>query len=186
MCVEPFPTDNRGLTSLEPQEKRDYVERFRVLLSSWPGFPSDLGSLMPSATSSRVWTVEKKLANFYTQSFFDNFSRPPVVPHYLPIRGVLNSLFVCLWIHAFFSLAARTFFFLSPLYPSLYYPARPTIVLYFLAVRRQRSTTRHRSVFILYIFGRLGVVRKWPRLGVLSCCPMAWSCWIVFLTLVPY
>ena len=195
MCVEPFPTDNHGLTSLEPQEKRDYVERFRVLLSLWPGFPSDLGSLMPSATSSQVWTVEKKLANFYTQSFFDNFGHPPVVlhlipnppPHYLPIRGVLNSLFVCLWIHAFFFARCEDFFFfLSPLYPSLYYPARPTIVLYFLAVRRQRSTTRHRSVFILYIFGRLGVVRKWPRLGVLSCCPMAWSCWIVFLTLVPY
>ena len=194
MCIEPFPMDNRGLTSLEPQEKRDYVERFRVLLSSWPGFPSDLGSLMPSATSSRVWTVEKKLANFYTQSFFDNFGRPPIVPHLIPNPPALSThqgglkFFVCLSLdtHIFFCSLRGLFFFLSPLYPSLYYPARPTIILYFLAVRRQRSTTRHRSVFILYIFGRLGVMRKWPRLGVLSCCPMAWSCWIVFLTLVPY
>ncbi|KIM56184.1 hypothetical protein SCLCIDRAFT_133193, partial [Scleroderma citrinum Foug A] len=84
MCVEPFLTKNQGLVSQEPAEKRCYIEKFRVLLSSWPGFPSDLTLLMPSATSACVWTVEKHLAQFYTQSFFDNFGHPPIVPHLIP------------------------------------------------------------------------------------------------------
>ena len=82
MCVEPFPTKNQGLVSLELEEKRHYVESFRVLLSSWPEFPMELQDLlMPLAVSTHVWVVEKNLARFYTQAFFDNFSRPPIVPH---------------------------------------------------------------------------------------------------------
>ena len=84
MCVEPFPTQNPRLVSLEPQEKRAYVEKFCALLSSWPGFPSGLDSLTPSATSACVWAVEKQLARFYTQTFFDNFGRLPIVPHLIP------------------------------------------------------------------------------------------------------
>ena len=153
MCVEPFPTDNRGLTSLKPQEKHNYVERFRVLLSSWPGFPSDLGSLMPSATFSRVWTVEKKLANFYTQSFFDNFSRPPVVPHYLPIRGVLNSLFVCLWIHAFFFARCEDFFFSClPYIPPCIIPHdQLSFCIFLLSVANVRPPVTGPSSFYIYL-----------------------------------
>ena len=84
MCMEPFLTQNNGLVSLEPQEKHHYVEKFRVLLSSWPRFPLELDSLALSATSARVWAVEKQLACFYMQTFFNNFSHPPVVPHLIP------------------------------------------------------------------------------------------------------
>ena len=84
MCVEPFPTKNQGLVSLEPHEKLHYVEKFRALLSLWPGFPSDLDSLTSLASPARVWAVEKQLARFYMQAFFDNFGRPPVVPHLIP------------------------------------------------------------------------------------------------------
>ena len=130
MCVKPFPMDNHGLTSLEPQEKRDYVERFRVLLSLWPRFPSDLGSLMPSATSSQVWTVEKKLANFYTQSFFDNFGHLPVVPHLIPNPPALSThqgglkFFVCLSLdtHIFFCSLQGLFFSCLPYIPPCIIP----------------------------------------------------------------
>ena len=53
---------NQGLVSLEPHEKLRYVEKFRKLLSSWPGFPSDLDSLTLSASPARVWAIEKQLA----------------------------------------------------------------------------------------------------------------------------
>ena len=85
MCMEPFLMKNQGLISLELEEKHHYVESFHVLLSSWPEFPMELqDSLMLSAVSMHVWVVEKNLAWFYMQAFFDNFSRPPIVPHLIP------------------------------------------------------------------------------------------------------
>ena len=85
MCMESFPMKNQGLVSLELEEKCCYVESFRVLLSLWPEFPMELqDSLMPLAVSTCVWVVEKNLAQFYTQAFFDNFGHPPIVPHLIP------------------------------------------------------------------------------------------------------
>ncbi|KAI6010001.1 hypothetical protein EDC04DRAFT_2906277 [Pisolithus marmoratus] len=86
MCAEPFPSENQGLGSSDLQSKRKYVERLRGLLALWPGFPSDLVEpLLPSASSARVWAVERKLAAFYIQLFFDNFGRPPILPRFIPV-----------------------------------------------------------------------------------------------------
>ncbi|KAI6009915.1 hypothetical protein BKA83DRAFT_4069540, partial [Pisolithus microcarpus] len=86
MCAEPFPSENQGLASSDPKLKLNYVEKLQVLLSPWPGFPSDLMEpLPPSALSACVWAVEKKLALFYVQLFFDNFSCPPILPHFIPV-----------------------------------------------------------------------------------------------------
>jgi len=85
MCVEWFPIKNEGMASHESQEKRHYIETFCVILLAWPAFPIDLeASLLPSAVATRVWVVEKQLARFYTQSFFDSFGRPPIIPHLIP------------------------------------------------------------------------------------------------------
>ncbi|KIK12214.1 hypothetical protein PISMIDRAFT_79878, partial [Pisolithus microcarpus 441] len=81
MCAEPFPSENQGLASSDPKLKLEYVEKLQVLLSPWPGFPSDLMEpLPPLASLACVWAVEKKLALFYVQSFFDNFGCPPILP----------------------------------------------------------------------------------------------------------
>ena len=85
MCVERIPTKNEGMASQEPQEKCRYVEKFCVILLSWPAFPMDLeGSLLPSAVGTHVWVVEKQLACFYTQSFFESFGQPPIIPRLIP------------------------------------------------------------------------------------------------------
>ncbi|KAI6142465.1 hypothetical protein BKA82DRAFT_149223 [Pisolithus tinctorius] len=85
MFAEPFPVKDQGLASLEPQMKLEYVERFQMLLASWSGFPLDLGTSLPlSASPVCVWAVEKLLALFYVQSFFDNFSHLPIVLHLIP------------------------------------------------------------------------------------------------------
>ena len=85
MCVKPFLIKNQGLVSLELEEKHHYIESFCILLSSWPEFPMELQDLlMLLAVSACVWVVEKNLAQFYMQAFFDNFSRPPIVPHLIP------------------------------------------------------------------------------------------------------
>ncbi|KAI5994312.1 hypothetical protein EDC04DRAFT_2586270 [Pisolithus marmoratus] len=88
MCAEPFPGENRGLGSSDLQSKCEYVERLRSLLALWLGFPPDLVEpLPPSASSARVWAVERKLAAFYVQCFFDNFGRPPILPHFIPVSS---------------------------------------------------------------------------------------------------
>ncbi|KAI6140973.1 hypothetical protein BKA82DRAFT_32700 [Pisolithus tinctorius] len=85
MFAEPFLVKDQGLASLEPQTKLEYVERFWTLLTSWSGFPPDLGTSLPSSASlARVWAVEKWLALFYMQSFFDNFGCLPIVLCLIP------------------------------------------------------------------------------------------------------
>ncbi|KAI6138653.1 hypothetical protein BKA82DRAFT_4020859 [Pisolithus tinctorius] len=85
MFAKPFPVKDQGLASLEPQTKLEYVERFQTLLALWPGFPPDLGTSLPlSASLAHVWAVEKWLALFYMQSFFDNFGCLPIVLHLFP------------------------------------------------------------------------------------------------------
>ncbi|KAI6144571.1 hypothetical protein BKA82DRAFT_3959827, partial [Pisolithus tinctorius] len=85
MFTEPFLVKDQGLASLEPQMKLEYVKRFWMLLASWPGFPPDLGTSLPSSASPVcVWAVEKQLVLFYMQSFFNNFSHLPIVLHLIP------------------------------------------------------------------------------------------------------
>ncbi|KAL4076557.1 hypothetical protein V8B97DRAFT_2021919 [Scleroderma yunnanense] len=60
MCMESFLMKNQGIASQDLQEKHHYTENFRVLLSSWPGFLTELEtSLLPSAVVACVWVVEK-------------------------------------------------------------------------------------------------------------------------------
>ncbi|KAI5997844.1 hypothetical protein F5J12DRAFT_709432, partial [Pisolithus orientalis] len=85
MFAEPFLVKDRGLASLEPQMKLEYVERFWMLLTLWPGFLPDLGTSLPSSASPvHVYAVEKWLALFYMQSFFDNFGHFPIILHLIP------------------------------------------------------------------------------------------------------
>ncbi|KAF9243578.1 hypothetical protein BU15DRAFT_59933 [Melanogaster broomeanus] len=85
MCSIPFPVTNEGLVSSELGEKRHYVEKLRLLISSWPDFPTDIADiLLPSSTLDEVWSVKQKVALFYCQTFFDRFGRPPIVPHQIP------------------------------------------------------------------------------------------------------
>ncbi|KAI6109939.1 hypothetical protein F5141DRAFT_1064026 [Pisolithus sp. B1] len=86
-----FPGDleltikNEGLGSHELQTKLKFMERLRTLVTSRPGFPSNLEEpLLPSTLVTCVWAVEKKVVLFYVQSFFDYFSHPPIVPPHIP------------------------------------------------------------------------------------------------------
>ncbi|KAI6006243.1 hypothetical protein F5J12DRAFT_892978 [Pisolithus orientalis] len=85
MCAEPFPQQNQGLSSSDFQSKWEYIEKLWALLAVWPGCPTDLVEpIMPLASSSHVWAMEKELAIFYVQSFFDTFGCPPLLPCLIP------------------------------------------------------------------------------------------------------
>ncbi|KAI6003266.1 hypothetical protein F5J12DRAFT_783692 [Pisolithus orientalis] len=85
MCAEPFPQQNQGLGSSDLQLKWEYVEKLWALLAVWPGCPLDLVEpIMPLVSLSCVWAMEKKLAIFYAQSFFDTFGHLPLLPCLIP------------------------------------------------------------------------------------------------------
>ncbi|KAI5986075.1 hypothetical protein F5J12DRAFT_701255, partial [Pisolithus orientalis] len=85
MCAEPFPQQNQGLGASDFQLEQEYVEKLWALLAVWPGCPSDLAEpIMPLASLSHVWAMEKKLAIFYVQLFFDTFGHLPLLPHLIP------------------------------------------------------------------------------------------------------
>ncbi|KAI5998484.1 hypothetical protein F5J12DRAFT_895407 [Pisolithus orientalis] len=85
MCAEPFPQQNQGLSLSNFQSKWEYIEKLQALLAVWPGCPLDLVEpIMPLASLSCVWAMEKKLAIFYVQSFFDTFGPLPLLPCLIP------------------------------------------------------------------------------------------------------
>lgn len=82
--VSQFPTSDQGLAALVWQDRAQYLKIFREIMSPWPGFPPDAGHLKLTSPSE-VAFVEKLLANFYCQTFFDFSGRAPITPHRLPI-----------------------------------------------------------------------------------------------------
>ena len=92
--VARLPTFHEGLGALELMDRVVYVERFRKLLSSWPGREAaELRALSTfeitggSKTYSplNVARIEEIAVSFYCQTFFQYFSRAPCSPYQLPL-----------------------------------------------------------------------------------------------------
>ncbi|KAH0825854.1 hypothetical protein J3R83DRAFT_7775 [Lanmaoa asiatica] len=79
-----FPSSNRGISALSPQEKRPFIEAFRTFVSAWPSFPPSLSEALAAGDDSKVYAVESGVAHFYCQTFYDTFRRAPMVPHQVP------------------------------------------------------------------------------------------------------
>ena len=69
----------------------------------------------------RVWVVEKQLAHFYMQSFFDSFGQLPIVPHLIPNPPPLLSSVLRVIDFSSMILILFTFFFLTSLQPCQLY-----------------------------------------------------------------
>jgi hypothetical protein len=88
-----FPTVDQGLGALRWRDRIEYVEAFRLLLSTWKGemvsegVALQLGGLAlveSTATEQRVEALEMVAYAFYCQTFFDHFGRAPCIPCRLP------------------------------------------------------------------------------------------------------
>jgi hypothetical protein len=82
--VSQFPTSDQGLAALVWKDRAPYLKIFREIMSAWPGFPRDAKGLKLTSPGE-VAFVEKLLANFYCQTFFDFSGRAPITPHRLPL-----------------------------------------------------------------------------------------------------
>jgi len=83
-----YPKVDRGLGALHWQDRLEYVEALRSLLSTWGGAQAaQLGktpALSITSLGQQVEQVERLAYPFYCQTFFDYFGRAPCVPCQLP------------------------------------------------------------------------------------------------------
>ena len=83
--ADPFPNVNMGLTAIDYRDRKPYIEAFRLLLVNWPSAPM-LPPLPVDASLDDTVLLEKKIALFYCQRFFDSYGCPPILPHHIPFE----------------------------------------------------------------------------------------------------
>src|SRR5262245_25469603 len=86
--VTEFPKSNIGVSASLWKDRSPYISILRQILSAWPSWsdlPPDIRD-RHLVTQEDVNIVERGLANFYCQTFFNIFGRAPVTPHRFPFR----------------------------------------------------------------------------------------------------
>lgn len=81
-----FPTKDKGIASRDWQERQEFVEIFRHIVSLWPNPPSLVldGCLEKTSSKLEVEKMERLVVSFYLQSFWDFFGRAAICPRYIP------------------------------------------------------------------------------------------------------
>lgn len=88
-----FETAHQGLAACSVRERAPYFQAIRDVMLKWKGGEETLRPLTVSweqATDVKLASLEKHVALFYVQSFFDHFARAAVIPHRLdplPVAG---------------------------------------------------------------------------------------------------
>jgi hypothetical protein len=80
---ESLPATNQGLAA-DLRAALPYVEALRRVVVQWPGVPPVLlVPLQGHEADAAIAATYQHVAEFYCQSFFERFGRPPLVPHRL-------------------------------------------------------------------------------------------------------
>jgi hypothetical protein len=77
-------SQNRGLASNRPIDRRQYVTALVNLMSSWKGLdiPANF-SRIDNCNQAEFLEIEDAAARFYTQQFYNISGRAPIIPHCL-------------------------------------------------------------------------------------------------------
>jgi hypothetical protein len=84
---DPFPRRNTGLQANNISDRLPCLENLREVQNAWPNVPSNLRGASfshVSCSGKQIEDLERDVAKFYCQTFFDYFGRPPIVPHRIP------------------------------------------------------------------------------------------------------
>jgi len=88
---DPFPRVNEGLCGKGINDRVLCLEFLRRVLKDWPEAPCAItdGSFYRNLprTPEQNEALEVTIVNFYCQTFFDYFGRPPIVPHHIPLHA---------------------------------------------------------------------------------------------------
>ncbi|PSS28485.1 hypothetical protein PHLCEN_2v2966 [Hermanssonia centrifuga] len=83
-----LPTRIDGLAALDVSTRLPYLECLQKILSRWPGAPDDICSTrirMYASSVPRVEWIEKQMAEFYCQTFYQVAGRAPILPRRFPV-----------------------------------------------------------------------------------------------------
>jgi hypothetical protein len=86
--TKPMPTTNRGLASNNATERLPYLLQLAKLMSSWEGdkpaiFALHERTLRESISLAQIADLERAVARFYCQTFYNYFGRAAQIPHRL-------------------------------------------------------------------------------------------------------
>jgi hypothetical protein len=102
MLMDCFPHKYNSLMSAHPSLARSgmafpsfadrlpYIQALWRLMTGWPGPKPSSFFIVPHAhaVSPNAERWERDLVRYYAQTFFDNFFRPPILPHTLGIEDI--------------------------------------------------------------------------------------------------
>lgn len=81
LLIATIPEANRGLASYDSEERCRYLLRMQTLMRDWPGIKPPILSVDQFRWRlGEIEELEKGVATFYTQTFFNCFRRAPVIP----------------------------------------------------------------------------------------------------------
>ncbi|KAJ7587794.1 hypothetical protein C8J56DRAFT_1051023 [Mycena floridula] len=88
LTVDGVPSRLLGLGAGNWKDRVTYVERFRLLMLTWPG-SMELNDLTVTCADRREFErAEQVIVDFYCRTFFFRYGRGPVTPHDLPVRVI--------------------------------------------------------------------------------------------------
>lgn len=88
MPTQPMPTTNRGLASGDPSERLGHILHLAKLKSSWWGGKPAIFDLykrksQDSISRQQASDLEREVAKFYCQTFYNYFGQAAQIPHHL-------------------------------------------------------------------------------------------------------
>ncbi|KAH6886084.1 hypothetical protein BKA70DRAFT_1236571 [Coprinopsis sp. MPI-PUGE-AT-0042] len=87
-----YPNWNGGMASTDLAEFIHVISAFRDLVKAWPNCPTAiLSSTSQYPTPGAVAQMATLVARFYTQTFYNCFGWPPIIPHSLPPSALAHS-----------------------------------------------------------------------------------------------
>ncbi|RDB30786.1 hypothetical protein Hypma_005864 [Hypsizygus marmoreus] len=84
--VEKIPTKDVGLAARNWFDRMPHVHALACLMSAWKGCPYEISRCERNMRESQLLQMERLVAQFYCQCFFDYFGRAAIVPHRIPRR----------------------------------------------------------------------------------------------------
>lgn len=80
-----IPEHNAGLAAENWMDRAPHVFALAKLMAAWRDCPTVIQYASEFHSKFTVERLEKEVADFYCQSFFNTFHRGPIIPHRLPL-----------------------------------------------------------------------------------------------------
>lgn len=85
--ITQFPTKNLGLAAISWEARAPHIFALRRLMKAWKDCPINILYAAEQLNEYNVTTLERWVAEFYCQAFFNYFARAAIVPHRIPPKA---------------------------------------------------------------------------------------------------